>query len=69
MLEIVRNLLTNLGLNLTDVPDLVIVIGVIIVLIITLRILHGILETLLSMGCIVISFIVIAWLLVEVFGR
>ena len=68
MLEIVRNLLTNLGLNLTSVPDLVIVVGVIIVLVIVLRILHEMLETLLSLGCMAISFIVIAWLLIEVFG-
>ncbi|HFC11407.1 MAG TPA: hypothetical protein ENJ56_01085 [Anaerolineae bacterium] len=68
MLQLIKNLLTNLGLNITQVPDLVIVVAVIIVLVIVLRILHEILETLLSLGCIVISFVVIAWLLIEVFG-
>ncbi len=68
MLEIIKNLLTNLGLNLTGVPDLVIVVGIIIVLVIILRVFHEILETLLSLGCIAISVIVIAWLLIEVFG-
>ncbi len=68
MLELVKNILFNLGLNPAAVPDLAIVIGVIIVLVIVLRILHEVLETLLSLGCIAISIIVILWLLVEVFG-
>ena len=68
MLDIVRNLLTNLGLNIGGVPDMVIVVGVIIVLVIVLRVLHEIMETLMSLGCIAISVIIIALLLVEVFG-
>lgn len=67
MIELIRNLLTNLGLNVAGVPDLIIVLGTIVVLIVVLRILHEVLDTLLSIGCIVIGIIFVAWLLLEVF--
>ena len=67
MLQLIRNILTNLGLNIAGVPDLFIVLAVIIVIIVLLRVLHGILESLLSIGCIVIAILVITSLLLEVF--
>ncbi len=67
MLQLVKNLLTTLGLNLGGVPDILIVVVVIIVIIVTLRIVQNILESLLSVGCIVIAIIVITALVLEVF--
>lgn len=66
MIEIIRNLLFNLGLNAALIPDWLIVIGTIVVLIIVLRILHEVLDTLLSLGCIVIGLLFAAWLVLEV---
>ncbi|MGB1251701.1 MAG: hypothetical protein ACPG8W_13875 [Candidatus Promineifilaceae bacterium] len=67
MLQIVKNILTNLGLNISQIPDLLIVIAVIIGIVVLLRILHEILESLISIGCIAVAVIIIMALLLEVF--
>jgi hypothetical protein len=67
MLDFIRSILFSLGVNAANIPDLVLAIGAIIVIVILLRVVLEILEQFISIGCTIISIIVIVMLLIEVF--
>lgn len=66
MIDTIVQFLGNLGLDVSGVPDIVIAIAAIVVLVIGVRILSSVANTILRIGCMVLVIAFIAALLLDV---